>query len=74
MTDEMTSMLRFLALTVMTFGCVVALHGIFPPLAVAAIVILLGICLIILGTHKDELVAYLVPLGAAIIALVLGWG
>jgi hypothetical protein len=43
-------------------------------LAVLAIVILLGVCLIILGTTKNELIAYLVPLGSAVLALVLGWG
>jgi len=74
MTDEMTSMIRFLSLTVTTFATTVALHGILPPVAVLAIVALLGVCLIILGTHKDELFAYLVPLAASVLALILGWG
>lgn len=74
MSDEANTIIRFLALTVLTFASIVTLHGFLPPIAVTAIVLLLGVCLIILGTHKDELIAYLVPLGAAIIALVLGWG
>ena len=74
MTDEMTTLLRFLAYTALSFSAVVALHGFLPPLAVLAIVVLLGVCLVILGTTKNELVAYLVPLGSAVLALVLGWG
>jgi TolB-like protein len=74
MTEEMNATLRFFGLTVIAFGSVVALHGFLPPVAVAVIVALLGAGLVIVGTHKDELFAYLVPLGAAIIALVMGWG